>query len=79
MAGGIESAPIPSRAMSGQGSPHACRAPERPRIIPGWPISQHDHGVAVQASKPELARPPLYSVMILNDNYTPMDFVVEVP
>jgi ATP-dependent Clp protease adaptor protein ClpS len=37
-----------------------------------------DHGVAVETSKPELARPPLYSVMILNDDYTPMDFVVEV-
>lgn len=38
----------------------------------------HDHGVAVETSKPELARPPLYSVMVLNDDYTPMDFVVEV-
>lgn len=38
----------------------------------------HDHGVAVATSKPELAVPPLYAVMVLNDDYTPMDFVVEV-
>jgi len=39
---------------------------------------ERDHGVAVQTGRPEVARPPLYSVIILNDDYTPMDFVVEV-
>ena len=37
-----------------------------------------DHGVAVETARPEVARPPMYQVVLLNDDYTPMDFVVEV-
>lgn len=47
-----------------------------PRI--NQPDPDHDHGVAVETSKPETERPPLYSVMLLNDDYTPMDFVIDV-
>jgi len=40
--------------------------------------TQEGDGVAVEAVKPKLKQPPLYKVIILNDDFTPMDFVVEV-
>ncbi len=43
-----------------------------------FPDITHDDDVAVQEAKPKLKRPPLYRVVLLNDDYTPMDFVVEV-
>lgn len=42
------------------------------------PDHEHDRGLAVDTARPELERPPLYRVLLLNDDYTPMDFVVEV-
>jgi ATP-dependent Clp protease adaptor protein ClpS len=42
------------------------------------PNDTDDNGLAVQESKPKLKRPPLYKVMILNDDYTPMEFVVHI-
>lgn len=38
----------------------------------------HEGGLAVEEAKPELKRPPLYQVILLNDDYTPMEFVVEI-
>ena len=37
-----------------------------------------ERGLVVEESKPELKKPPLYQVVLLNDDYTPMEFVVEV-
>jgi len=43
--------------------------------IPG-PLQ--DDGLALEEAKPKLKRPPLYKVVLLNDDYTPMEFVVHV-
>ncbi len=37
-----------------------------------------DAGTAVELAKPALKKPPLYKVVLLNDDYTPMEFVVTV-
>ncbi len=37
-----------------------------------------DDGLDVATAKPKLKRPPMYKVVMLNDDYTPMEFVVEV-
>jgi len=34
-------------------------------------------GLAVQTERPKLKRPPIYKVVMINDDYTPMEFVVE--
>ncbi|MGI9251054.1 MAG: ATP-dependent Clp protease adapter ClpS [Pseudohongiellaceae bacterium] len=38
----------------------------------------HDVGLATTTEKPKLKRPPLYKVVLANDDYTPMEFVVDV-
>lgn len=45
---------------------------------PPDPVEDDEGDLAVQSSDPELARPPLYKVVLHNDDFTPMEFVVEV-
>lgn len=37
-----------------------------------------DSGVSIQETDPKVEQPPLFKVILLNDDYTPMDFVVYV-
>ena len=37
-----------------------------------------DHGLAIEEARPRIKKPPLYRVVLLNDDYTPMDFVVQI-
>jgi ATP-dependent Clp protease adaptor protein ClpS len=48
-----------------------------------WRMSSEEEddstgGLALQDSKPDLKRPPLFRVVLINDDYTPMEFVVVV-
>jgi ATP-dependent Clp protease adaptor protein ClpS len=38
----------------------------------------HEDGLSLQEATPKLKKPPLFKVIILNDDYTPMEFVVQV-
>ena len=42
------------------------------------PHKDTDGNTALQESLPQLKKPPLYKVILLNDDFTPMDFVVEI-
>jgi len=42
------------------------------------PREERVPGMALEEAQPKLKRPPLYRVVMLNDDYTPMEFVVEV-
>ena len=45
------------------------------------PSREHDNpsdGLALEESRPKTKKPPLYKVVLLNDDYTPMEFVVDV-
>ena len=42
------------------------------------PDQEDQHGTIVQEGEPALKRPPMYKVLLLNDDFTPMEFVVHV-
>jgi len=42
---------------------------------PEWAPNE---GLALEYAKPELKPPPMYKVVLLNDDYTPMEFVVHI-
>lgn len=44
---------------------------------PKAPERRSEGNIVVQ-ERPRLKRPPMYAVLLLNDDYTPMDFVVWV-
>jgi len=39
---------------------------------------QHHEGTLLEAKRAKLAPPPLYKVLLLNDDFTPMEFVILV-
>lgn len=45
-------------------------------------LSEEDHiddgGLALETAKPQLKPPSMFKVLMMNDDYTPMEFVVEV-
>lgn len=47
---------------------------------PGKPDKDGDNnqGLAAELTRPQLAKPPMYKVVLMNDDYTPMEFVVGV-
>jgi ATP-dependent Clp protease adaptor protein ClpS len=44
----------------------------------GEPSTRHERELVVDEDAPRLQQPPLYQVILLNDDYTPMEFVVDV-
>ncbi|MCB2262863.1 MAG: ATP-dependent Clp protease adapter ClpS [Candidatus Thiosymbion ectosymbiont of Robbea hypermnestra] len=42
------------------------------------PSEEQESDLSVRDARPALKQPPLYKVLLLNDDYTPMDFVVGI-
>ena len=39
---------------------------------------QGSYDLAVEEARPKVKQPPLYRVVLINDDYTPMEFVVDI-
>ena len=50
----------------------------RPIIMSDRKSDNDDEASVATRTRPKTQRPPFYKVMILNDDYTPMEFVVHV-
>lgn len=42
------------------------------------PQEDQQYGTVLEDARPELAKPPMYEVALMNDDFTPMEFVVSV-
>lgn len=51
---------------------------QSPWTLAGTPGDEGVDSDVVLDPKPKTKRPPLYKVMLINDDYTPMEFVVHV-
>ena len=49
-----------------------------PRLSNDDSHEEGDSDAAVMTAPPEFKRPPMYAVVLMNDDYTPMDFVIEI-
>ena len=43
-----------------------------------YPEPIYTDDLALETAKPKLSKPPLYRVVLLNDDYTTMEFVIQV-
>lgn len=60
-----------------------CYSARQEAVIDGENMSQRQTNkpvddLVVQEAKPRLKRPPLFKVFLLNDDFTPMEFVVDI-
>ena len=49
-----------------------------PRLSNDDSHEEGDSNTAVMTASPQFKRPPMYAVVLMNDDYTPMDFVIEI-